>query len=55
MITKNDALDILFDNTPIEIILDSYDAPDFYEFVGECGGDVMRYRIYKKDGSIYEK
>ena len=53
--TKRQAIDILYDNTPAEIILNSHETSEFYEFVVECGSDVMRYRIYKKDGSVYEK
>ena len=53
--THRQALDLLYNNTPVEIIIDSHETPDYYEFVGECGGDVMRYRVYKATGKIYEK
>jgi hypothetical protein len=55
MITQKQAYEILFNSTPIEEIDRAYETPDYYEFVGSCGGDVMRYRVYKKDGSVYEK
>lgn len=50
-----EALNILLDSTPIEIIDESYDTPEYFEFRGTCGGDALRYRVYKKDGTIYEK
>lgn len=53
--TKKEALDLLYSKTPIEIVYDGYETPDFFEFVGECGGDSLRYRVYKTDGKIYEK
>lgn len=52
--TIEKAKKILFENTPMEIIYDTIKTPDFIEFKGEAGGDVMRYRVYN-DGSIYEK
>ena len=53
--TKQDALDILFENTPTDYVLESNETPDFFQFHVSCGGDAYIYRIYKKDGSIYEK
>ena len=64
--TRQDALDILFeetptdyimdsDETPTDYIMDSDETPDFFQFHVSCGGDACTYRIYKKDGSIYEK
>lgn len=50
-----EALKILYENTPIETVYEDYETPDFFEFVGQCGGDSLRYRVYKKDGKIYEK
>ena len=53
--TKNDALDILFEETPTDHILEDYEAPDFFQFIVSCGGDVVTYRIYKKDGRLCVK
>ncbi len=50
--TYKEAVELLFEETPMEIIYNCDDTPDFFEFKGECGGDVMCYRIYKKDGMI---
>ena len=53
--TKQDALDILFENTPTDYVMESCETSDFFQFHVSCGGDACTYRIYKKDGSIYEK
>ena len=53
--TQSEAIKILYDNTPIEIIYDGHETPDYFEFIGECGGDALRYRVYKKDGKVYSK
>lgn len=50
-----EAVEILFDNTPTDYIMEHDEAPDFFQFRVSCGGDAYTYRIYKKDGSIYEK
>jgi hypothetical protein len=50
-----EAVDILYDNTPTDYVMEYDETPDFFEFRVSCGGDVCRYRVYKKDGSIYEK
>lgn len=52
--TTKEAMNILFDSTPIETIDRIIETPDYIEFVGECGGDVMRYRVYN-NGKVYEK
>lgn len=52
--TIKEAQELIFNNTPMEIIYDTVKTPDFIEFKGECGGDLMRYRVYN-DGTIYEK
>ena len=48
------AYEILFDSTPMEIVYDVYEDPDFVEFRGSAGGDVMCYRVYN-DGGIYAR
>ena len=53
--TQKDALDILFEETPTDYIMDSNETPDFFQFHVSCGGDACIYRIYKKDGKVYEK
>ena len=53
--TRQDALDILFDQTPTDYIMDSDEAPDFFQFHVSCGGDVCTYRIYKETGRVCEK
>lgn len=53
--TRKEALDILFENTSTDYVMESNETPDFFQFHVSCGGDACTYRIYKKDGSIYEK
>lgn len=52
---KQDALDILFEETPTDYIMDSDETPEFFQFYVSCGGDACTYRIYKESGQIYEK
>ena len=47
-----EALNILFEQTPIELIYDTYDTPEFFEFHGSAGGDSLCYRVYKKNGMV---
>ena len=51
----SDALEILFDNTPTDYILEHNETPDFFQFQVSCGGDACTYRVYKKDGRIHER
>ena len=53
--TYKNALDILFDSTPTDYILENFETPEFYQFYVSCGGDACTYRIYKIDGRICEK
>ena len=46
------AVEILFEETPMEIVYDFYETPYFFEFRGECGGDLMAYRVYKNNGMV---
>ena len=55
MTYNKQAVKILFEETCIEIIDYYHEAPDYFEFIGTCGGDVMRYRVYKETGKVYEK
>ncbi len=50
----NKAQDAVLTQTCIEIITDVHETPDFVEVRGECGGDVLTYRVYD-DGDIYER
>ena len=38
----------------VEYLLETTEAPDFVECVGEIGGDTVTYRVYN-DGSVYER
>ena len=49
-----EAKKILFDQTPADRIIDSYEARDFWEFAVRAGGDVLTYRVYD-DGMICER
>ena len=53
--TKQDELNILFENTPTDYIMESDETLNFFQFRVYCGGDACTYRIYKEDGSVYEK
>lgn len=53
--TEKDALNILFEETPTDYIMESYETPDFFQFQVSCGGDACTYRIYKKDGRVCQK
>lgn len=53
--TRQEALDILFENSPADYVMETDETPYFFQFYVNCGGDICIYRIYKKDGSIYEK
>ena len=53
--TYREAVDILLEETPTDYIMEYDETPDFFQFRVSCGGDACTYRIYKKDGSIYEK
>lgn len=48
------AMEILFEETAAEHIVDTYEGSDFVEFICTAGGDVMKYRVYN-NGKIYER
>ena len=52
--TFDEALTIISEDTPIEIILSVDETADFYQFVGEAGGDVLTYRVYK-NGTLTQR
>lgn len=53
--TYKQALNILYTQAAVEVVLEYHETPDFWEFVGDSGGDVHRYRVYKETGKIYVK
>ena len=53
--TYTDALEILFENTPTDYIMEYDETPDFFQFHVSCGGDACTYRVYKADGRIHER
>lgn len=53
--TYKQALNILYTKTAVEVVLEYHETPDFWEFVGDSGGDVHRYRVYKETSKIYVK
>jgi hypothetical protein len=38
----------------VEIIYNTYEAPNFVEVVGSIGGDTVTYRVYD-DGTVTER
>ena len=51
---REEAEKILFDNTPADRIVDTYEDSNFWEFTCRAGGDVLTYRIYDS-GTITER
>lgn len=49
-----EAKKIIFNQTPTDRIIDSYETKEFWEFVCRAGGDVLTYRLYD-DGMICER
>lgn len=52
--TFDEAIKIINENTAIEIIISVDETPDFYQFVGFAGGDVLTYRVYHS-GALTQK
>jgi hypothetical protein len=52
--TFDEALNIIIENTPLEIISRVDETPDFYQFVGEAGGDILTYRVYR-NGTLAQR
>ena len=44
----------VFENTPIDNIIDTYTGKDFVEVTGRAGGDILVFRRYN-DGRIVER
>lgn len=51
---REEAEKILFDNTPADRIVDTYEDSNFWDFTCRAGGDVLTYRIYDS-GTITER
>jgi hypothetical protein len=52
--TLEEAIKIINENTAIEIIMSIDKAPDYYQFVGYAGGDILTYRVYNS-GALTQK
>lgn len=52
--TVEEATKIINENTAIEIIMSIDRAPDYYQFVGYAGGDILTYRVYN-NGALTQK
>jgi hypothetical protein len=51
---EEEAKKILFEKTPADRVVDSYEDRSFWEFTCRAGGDVLTYRIYD-DGDVTER
>ena len=54
MVTLEQARKMIFESTPVDRIIDTYEDRDYIEFVCEAGGDVLTYRVYR-GGTIVER
>lgn len=45
---------LVFQNTPIDTIMTTYDLPNGIEVTGHAGCDIVTYRIYE-NGTIVER
>lgn len=52
--SKEEAIQLLFERTPADYIIETYKGIDFYQFTVSSGGDIEIYRIYN-NGSIFSK
>jgi hypothetical protein len=52
--TLEEAIKIINENTAIEIIMSIDKTPDYYQFVGYAGGDILTYRVYNS-GALTQK
>ena len=46
--------ELVYQNTPIDTIVSTYDLRNGIEVVGRAGGDILTYRIYD-NGQVVEK
>ena len=53
--TKEECKKILSEETPLEQILTLNEMRDAFDVIGMVGGDVLHYRVFKSDGSVYAK
>ena len=52
--TEKEATKIVLENTAVEIIMSVDKTPDYYQFVGYAGGDILTYRVYNS-GTLAQK
>lgn len=45
---------MIFEQTPADCIIDTYEDRDYIEFVCKAGGDTLTYRVYR-GGTIVER
>ena len=50
-----EATNILYEITPTDYVMESYETTDFFEFKVSMGGDDGTYRVYKETGKVYSK
>ena len=43
--TRKEALDILFESTPTDYVMESNETPDFFQFHVNCGGDACKIEL----------
>ena len=48
------AANLLLKEVGVDYFVETIETPDFVQFVGSIGGDIVCFRVYN-DGSIYEK
>ena len=46
--------ELVYQNTPIDTIISTYELPNGIEVVGRAGGDTLTYRIYE-NGQVTER
>ena len=51
---KKQIQQLVFENTPIDTIITTYDLPNGIEVIGRAGGDTLTYRLYD-NGMVVEK
>ena len=51
---QNTLKNLVYENTPIDTILRTYEDRNFVEVTGMAGGDTMTYRIYN-NGTVVER
>ena len=52
--TKEKAKEIIYENTPLDSIVEIIPTPDFIEITGKAGGDYLTYRVYN-NGTLSQR